>query len=120
MAESQYFMLPGPTQVPPRILRASSAPMVNHRGPEFLQIITEMTEGIKNIYKTNNDVLTLTCSGTGGLEASVVNFINSGDKVIVASIGNFGNRYKDICEKIRRNRRLDRLSLGRSHQPAGY
>lgn len=99
MAESQYFMLPGPTQVPPRILRAGSAPMVNHRGPEFKKIITEMSEGLKLIFKTDNDVLTLTCSGSGGLEASVVNFINKGDKVIVASVGNFGERYKDLCEK---------------------
>ncbi len=97
MAETQIFLLPGPTQVPPRILRAGSAPMVNHRGPEFKAILTEMTANVKKVYQTQNDVLTLTCSGSGGLEASVANFVNPGDKVIVASIGNFGERFRDLA-----------------------
>jgi len=98
MAETQYLLLPGPTQIPPSILRAGSKPMINHRGPEFAEIIKEMTGDIKEIFCTKNDVMTLTCSGTGGLEAAVTNFISPGDKVLVASIGNFGDRFKDICE----------------------
>ena len=99
MSESQYFMIPGPTQVPPSILRAGSAPMVNHRGPEYQEMFKELTTNMQAIYKTKNDLLTLTSSGTGGLEASVSNFLNVGDKVIVASIGNFGDRYYDVCKK---------------------
>ncbi|MEG1500462.1 MAG: aminotransferase class V-fold PLP-dependent enzyme, partial [Clostridiales bacterium] len=99
MAETQYFLLPGPTQLPPRVVRAGSAPMVSHRGPEFVEIFTQMTNDMKDIYRTENDLLTLTCSGTGGLEAAAVNFINPGDKILVASIGNFGSRFRDICAR---------------------
>jgi aspartate aminotransferase-like enzyme len=99
MSENQYFLLPGPTQIPPRILRAGSKPMVNHRGPEFKHILTNVTENTKKIFETTNDLLILTCSGTGGLEAAVSNFINPGDKVIAASIGNFGNRFADIAKQ---------------------
>ncbi|MCL1874268.1 MAG: alanine--glyoxylate aminotransferase family protein [Clostridiales bacterium] len=98
MTETQYFLLPGPTQVPPSVLRAGSAPMVNHRGPEFKVIFQNMIESLKQIFRTKNEIITLTCSGTGGMEASIVNFINPGDKVIVASIGNFGRRYRDLAQ----------------------
>ena len=97
MSETQYFMIPGPTQVPPSILRAGSAPMVNHRGPEFCAMLAELTANLKKIYRTENDIFTFTASGSGGLEASVTNFLNPGDKVLLASIGNFGDRYRDIC-----------------------
>lgn len=103
MYESEYFLLPGPTKVPPRILRAMSKPMINHRGPQFKEILYRVTENVKKIFQTKNDVITLTCSGTGGIEAAVVNFINPGDKVIVASIGNFGERFHKIAEEYRAN-----------------
>lgn len=99
MHESQYLALPGPTAIPPRVLRAMSTPMVDHRGPVFKEILYEVTENVKKIMKTKNDVLTLTCSGSGGLEAAVVNFVSPGDKVLVASIGNFGERFRDIALK---------------------
>ncbi|MGI5892459.1 MAG: pyridoxal-phosphate-dependent aminotransferase family protein [Bacillota bacterium] len=99
MSENQYFLLPGPTQIPPSILRAGAQPMINHRGPEFKQILTNVTENTKKIFETQNDLLVITSSGTGGLEAAVANFINRGDKIIVASIGNFGNRFADIAKQ---------------------
>lgn len=101
MLETDYFMLPGPTRVPPQVLRAMSKPMINHRGPNFKNIIHEVTDNVKKVFKTKKEVLTLTCSGTGGLEAAIVNIINPGDKVLVASIGNFGERFKKIAEKYR-------------------
>lgn len=99
MAEYKVFMLPGPTQIPPRVLRANSSPMVNHRGPEFGALMKDVCRRLKSVFKTENDIVMLTSSGTGGLEASVTNFINPGDKVIVASIGSFGERFRDIATR---------------------
>lgn len=97
MKLQEYFLLPGPTDVPSNVLRTMARPMINHRGPEFEEILHKITEQIKKVFKTEGEVFTLTCSGTGGLEAAVVNFINPGDKVLVASIGNFGERFRDIA-----------------------
>ncbi|MCW2277580.1 pyridoxal-phosphate-dependent aminotransferase family protein [Heliophilum fasciatum] len=97
MYEKEYLMLPGPTPVPPRVLRAMSEPLVNHRGPSFKKLIEEVTEGIQYVYQTKNDVLTLPSSGTGGLEAAIVNFLSPGDKVLALSIGAFGERFATIA-----------------------
>lgn len=98
MKLQEYFLLPGPTNVPNNVLRSMAAPMINHRGPEFKEILDEVTEATKKVFKTTGQVLTLTASGTGGLEAAVTNFINPGDKVLVASIGNFGERFSKIAK----------------------
>ncbi|MBR5329548.1 MAG: alanine--glyoxylate aminotransferase family protein [Firmicutes bacterium] len=98
MKLQEYFLLPGPTDVPSNVLRTMAKPMINHRGPEFEGILNNITEKIKKVFKTEGEVFTLTSSGTGGLEAAVVNFINPGDKVLVASIGNFGERFCDIAK----------------------
>ncbi len=98
MWEKQVLLLPGPTPVPPRVLRAMGAPAINHRGPEFKELIAEITEGVKTIYRTASDVLVLTASGTGGMEAAVTNFLAPGDKALVVSIGAFGDRFKKICK----------------------
>lgn len=97
MIGDQYLLLPGPTPVPERVVRAMSRPMVNHRGSEFKQILTEVTEGIKQVYRTCNNVLIFPASGTGALEAAVVNFISPGDKVLAVSIGVFGDRFAKIA-----------------------
>lgn len=98
MKLQEYFLLPGPTDVPSNVLRTMAKPMINHRGPEFEEMMRKITERIKKVFKTEGEVFTLTSSGTGGLEAATVNFINPGDKVLVASIGNFGERFRDIAE----------------------
>jgi len=97
--EKQILLLPGPTTVPHRVAEASSRPMINHRGPEFKKIIFESNEKLKNVFQTKNDILMLTSSGTGGMEASVVNFLNKGEKVLVISVGAFGERFKEICRR---------------------
>ena len=116
--ESDYFLLPGPTKVPSPILRAMSQPMINHRGSQFKALLKEMTKNVQKIFKTENDVLTLTASGTGGLEAAVVNFVSPGDKVIVASIGNFGERFKKICQKYRADVDFIDFGWGNAIDPA--
>lgn len=97
MAGDQFLLLPGPTPVPERVLRAMSRPMVNHRGSEFKALLGEVTEGIKQVYGTNHQILIYPASGTGALEAAVVNFISPGDKVLAISIGVFGDRFARIA-----------------------
>ena len=99
MIGEQYLLLPGPTPVPERVVRAMSRPMVNHRGSEFKEILINVTEGIKQVYHTKHQVLIYPASGTGALEAAVVNFISPGDKVLAVSIGVFGDRFATIARE---------------------
>ncbi|MDD2619275.1 MAG: alanine--glyoxylate aminotransferase family protein [Syntrophomonadaceae bacterium] len=97
MIGDQFLLLPGPTPLPERVVRAMSRQMVNHRGSEFKQILISVTEGIKKVYRTQNQVLIYPASGTGALEAAVVNFISPGDKILAISIGVFGDRFAKIA-----------------------
>ncbi|HEX9712421.1 MAG TPA: alanine--glyoxylate aminotransferase family protein, partial [Actinomycetota bacterium] len=94
----EILMTPGPTPVPPEVLLAQGSPIVYHRGPGFGKVLREVTEGLKEILGTGNNVLTYSCSGSGGMEAAVVNCFSPGDRVLVVSVGNFGQRFKAICE----------------------
>ena len=98
MEEKQLLMIPGPTPVAQAVLRACSKPMINHRGPEFAQLQDECNRGLKAAFKTQCDILTLTCSGTGAMEAAVVNVLSPGDKALCLSIGAFGDRFAQIAE----------------------
>jgi aspartate aminotransferase-like enzyme len=98
LEEKQLLMIPGPTPVAQPVLRACSKPMINHRGPEFAQLQDECNRGLKAAFKTQCDILTLTCSGTGAMEAAVVNVLSPGDKVLSLSIGAFGDRFAQIAE----------------------
>lgn len=98
MEEKQLLMIPGPTPVAQPVLRACSKPMINHRGPEFAQLQDECNRGLQAAFKTKNDILTLTCSGTGAMEAAVVNTLSPGDKVLCLSIGAFGDRFAQIAQ----------------------
>jgi len=91
--------IPGPTPVPDKVLQAMAMPMVNHRGPEFKQALNDVTAKLKQIFQTQNDVFVLTGSGTGGLEAIIVNTLSPGDKVLSVSIGVFGERFGTIAEQ---------------------
>ena len=99
MIGEQFLLLPGPTPIPDRVIRAMSKPMINHRGQEFKRILEESTQNIKNIYRTNQHVLIYPASGSGALEAAVVNFISPGDKVLAISIGVFGDRFAKIAKE---------------------
>ncbi|GAB4338644.1 MAG: alanine--glyoxylate aminotransferase family protein [Dehalococcoidia bacterium] len=72
--------------------------MLNHRGPEFGQILRRVTDGLNWVFGTSSDVLSFTTSGTGGLEAAVVNVLSPGDRVLSVSIGSFGDRLANIAE----------------------
>ncbi|HAS05184.1 MAG TPA: aminotransferase [Dehalococcoidia bacterium] len=90
--------IPGPTPCPDETLVEMSRQMINHRGPEFAHSLNNVTFGLKQVFQTTNDVFTLTASGTGGLEAAVVNMLSPGDKVLAVSIGVFGDRFATIAK----------------------
>lgn len=101
--------IPGPTPCPDDVLEAMSRQMVNHRGPEFADLLTRVTAGLKGLFQTQNDILVLTCSGTGTMEAAVVNVLSPGDRVLNVSIGSFGDRFGTIAETY--GAKVERLSF---------
>ena len=94
----EELRIPGPTPCPPEVLQAMAKQMINHRGEEFQGILKDVTEKLKQIFQTKNDLLILTGSGTGGLEAAVVNSMSPGDRVLAVSIGAFGDRFATIAQ----------------------
>ncbi|MBI3318963.1 MAG: alanine--glyoxylate aminotransferase family protein, partial [Candidatus Omnitrophica bacterium] len=92
------LLTPGPTPVPPEIREALARPMGHHRTPEFQAVLKEVGEGLKQVFKTAQEVLILTSSGTGAMEAAVVNLLSPGDQALVIRGGKFGERWGEICE----------------------
>ena len=90
--------IPGPTPCPPEVLQAMTKPMISHRGGEFGQIVNTATAKLKQFFQTKGDVFILTSSGTGGLEATIVNTLSPGDTVLSVSIGVFGERWGTIAK----------------------
>ena len=88
------LMIPGPTPVPEKVLLAMAKHPIGHRSGEFGQIIAETNENLKWLFQTKNHVMTLAASGTGTIEAAIINFLSAGDKVIVGSNGKFGDRWR--------------------------
>jgi aspartate aminotransferase-like enzyme len=97
MIKKYYLLSPGPTPVPENVLATAAEPIIHHRTPEFSQIFMETTEGIKYVFGTKEDVYILASSGTGAMEAAVVNTLCPGDKVIAINSGKFGERWGNIC-----------------------
>ncbi|HJX01718.1 MAG TPA: alanine--glyoxylate aminotransferase family protein, partial [Candidatus Humimicrobiaceae bacterium] len=95
----RYIMTPGPTPISEEVLMEHARPLMHHRSPEFSKIFIEVTEKLKKLFKTESDLFILTSSGTGGMEAAVTNFFSKGEKVLVANVGNFGERFKKISGK---------------------
>ncbi|MFL2640722.1 MAG: pyridoxal-phosphate-dependent aminotransferase family protein [Dehalococcoidia bacterium] len=89
---------PGPTPIPDDIMETMMSPMVDHRGPEFAKMLPRITDNLKTLFLTDNDVLVLTASGSGGLEAAIVNVLSPGEKILAVSIGSFGDRFGKIAE----------------------
>ncbi len=118
MKERQLLMLPGPTPVPPEVLQALARPMINHRGPEFKALLDEAAEGLKEVFRTSQEVLILTGAGTGAMEAAVSNFVSPGEQVLVVSIGSFGDRFAQIAERF--GAKVDKLEFawGTAADPA--
>jgi len=93
----ENLRIPGPTPCPPEVLQAMTKQMINHRGAEFSAMLSSVTADLKTLFQTKNDLLCLTGSGTGGMEAAIVNMLSPGDKVLSVSCGVFGDRFADIA-----------------------
>jgi alanine-glyoxylate transaminase / serine-glyoxylate transaminase / serine-pyruvate transaminase len=96
----QFLQIPGPTNVPDRVLRAIAQPTVDHRGPEFGLLGREVLEGVKEVFKTSSDVVIFPSSGTGAWEASLVNTMSPGDKVLAFEIGQFSVLWIQMASKL--------------------
>jgi len=90
--------IPGPTPLPENVLKIMSKQMINHRGKEFGQMLGSITANLKTLFQTENEIFVYSASGTGGLEAAVVNTLSPGDKVLAVAIGVFGERFAQIAE----------------------
>ena len=88
---------PGPTPVPDRVVRKMSAPILTHRSTEFSDLLRQVASGLQYVFQTENDVLVLTASGSGAMEAAVVNLLSPGDRVLAISGGKFGGRWVELC-----------------------
>jgi serine---pyruvate transaminase len=92
----RYLITPGPTPVPPEVAAAEAAPLHHHRSPDFRALLGETLAGLKRVFQTEHDVLLFTGSGTAAMESSVANLLSPGDRVVVGSAGNFGERWLRI------------------------
>ncbi|HEV2356080.1 MAG TPA: alanine--glyoxylate aminotransferase family protein [bacterium] len=93
------LLIPGPTPLPPEVLDAMHRQMTNHRGPAFGAIMREILEGLREVFQTRHDILTFVTSGTGGLEAAVVNLISPGDRILSVNNGHFCERWAEVAER---------------------
>src|SRR5512141_1991014 len=94
-----FLQIPGPTNVPDRVLRALSQPTIDHRGPEFGKLGKEVLEGLKSVFKTSGPVIIYPGSGTGAWEAALVNTLSPGDKVLMFETGQFATLWKDVAQR---------------------
>lgn len=95
-----FLQIPGPTQIPDRVLRAMDTPIIDHRGPEFAKLAKRCLDGVKTIFKTTNPVVIYTATGTGAWEAALINTLNAGDRVLMVETGQFGTLWKRMAENI--------------------
>ena len=94
-----FLQIPGPTNVPDRVLRAIDRPTIDHRGPEFGQLGREVLDGAKWLFKTKSPVIIFPGSGTGAWEAAVVNTMSPGDRVLMYEVGNFALLWRNLAER---------------------
>lgn len=95
-----FLQIPGPTNVPDRVLRAMDMPIMDHRGPEFALLTLEILKGLKQVFKTSADVVIYPASGTGAWEAALVNTLSAGDKVLMFETGHFATLWQGIANDL--------------------
>ncbi|MFB3059344.1 MAG: alanine--glyoxylate aminotransferase family protein [Gammaproteobacteria bacterium] len=99
-AGRHFLQIPGPTNVPERVLRAMDMPTMDHRGPEFALLTLEILKGLKQVFKTSADVVIYPASGTGAWEAAMVNTLSAGDKVLMFETGHFATLWQVIANDL--------------------
>jgi alanine-glyoxylate transaminase/serine-glyoxylate transaminase/serine-pyruvate transaminase len=95
-----FLQIPGPTNVPDRVLRAMDQPVIDHRGPEFAELGLGVLSGLRDIFQTRGHVIVYPSSGTGACEAALVNTLSPGDRVIIFETGQFSNVWRQIAERL--------------------
>ena len=95
-----FLQIPGPTNVPDRVLRAIERPTIDHRGPEFARLTLEILEGLKEIFKTSGTIVIYPSSGTGAWEAALVNTLSPGDKVLMFETGHFATLWRNVAVRM--------------------
>ncbi|HEX7463892.1 MAG TPA: alanine--glyoxylate aminotransferase family protein [Actinomycetota bacterium] len=117
MDRPEIILAPGPTPVPPQVFLAQGSPLVYHRGPGYGSLLRGVTEDLKRLFKTDNDVVLFASSGTGGLESAVANLFSPGDRVVVPVAGYFGERFAKIARAYRLDLRRIDYEWGRAIDP---
>ncbi len=110
--------IPGPTALPPTVREAGARQMINHRGPEFAAMLARIRDGMQPFFGTSGEVAVLSCAGTGGLEAAIVNTLSPGDRVLGVSIGAFGDRFARIAQVYGAEVTKLEVDWGRAAEPA--
>ena len=98
MFRKERLFTPGPVPLPPEVIKALGQQIIHHRTPEFSNIFKETINRLQQLYKTDRDIVIFSSSGTGGMEASILNFFSDGDKVLVINGGKFGQRWLELSK----------------------
>src|SRR5205807_5039802 len=97
---THFLQIPGPTNVPERVLRAMSRPTIDHRGPECARIVLEVLEGLKEIFQTSGRVVIFPSSGSGAWEGALTNTLSPGDKILMFELGQFSGIWIQVAKKL--------------------
>jgi alanine-glyoxylate transaminase/serine-glyoxylate transaminase/serine-pyruvate transaminase len=100
MPGRHLLQIPGPTNVPDRVLRAMAQPTIDHRGPEFAALAREVLDGVRAVFQTKGAVMIYPASGTGGWESALVNTLSPGDRVLAFEVGEFGRLWSDLARRM--------------------
>jgi len=117
VARKRYLMAPGPTPVPPEVLEAGARPVLHHRGPDFRELMHRCLGRLREVCRTENDVLLFTASGSGAFESAVVNLLSPGERVLVVSAGEFGERWAKLAATYGADVQSLRYGWGETPQP---
>jgi aspartate aminotransferase-like enzyme len=115
--KKEYLLTPGPTPLPPQVSLAMAKPIIHHRTPQFQEILKEASLGLKWVFQTANDVFIISSSGTGAMEAAVINLLSSGDTALVVQGGKFGERWTEIAKAYGINSEIINVEWGKAVSP---
>ncbi len=118
MTKRNILLTPGPTPVPPEVLKVMAEPIFHHRTPRYRELFREVSEDLKTVFRTTQNVYTFTGSGTLAMEASIVNFLSPGDKVITLEAGKFGERWGEITKRYQLNTIQIKVPYGETILPS--
>ncbi len=114
------LMIPGPTPVPEKALLALAKSPIGHRSGDFTKVMADVTDRLKWLHQTKNEVLLLSASGTGAMEAGIINFLSKGDRVLVGENGKFGERWGEVCDAYGINAERIKAEWGKPLDPEDF